>query len=281
MSASIKVDASDLIDVMNNFAEVTGKSIPQLVRAHARLCAVELANRTQPFSAGANKSKARTTGVERVKNDIGKVIKTRSTLDDMIAKVRTDDIKARLKELLARGKYDAFTRVFSNIGFLKKWGELHFIKKGQFQDIHGKSRNARTGRTKNRASALFVANEKALASYANKIARRVGLSKSGWARCAEQIGGTKGRATRGIPGWVSRQKDASGTVKDNSRSKLNPNFVMTNNVPWLDRICPPGEQRKSLNIARDKMVKFMMRAMREATKKKAKLAAVVDSATSQ
>jgi len=281
MQASIKVDASDLTNVMNHFAEVTGKSIPQLVRAHARLCAVELANRTQPFSAGSNKTKARATGRERVKNDIGKVIKTGKTLEEMIAKVRAGDIQARLRDLLARGQYEAFTRVFRNIGFLKSWGEMEFIKRGQFQSIHQKYRNNRTGRTKNRASQLFVANERALASYANKIAKHVGLSKSGWAECARQIGGVKGSATRGIPGWVSRQKDAKGTVKDNSRSKLNPNFVMTNEVPWLSRICTPGEQRKSLNIARDKMVKFMMRAMREAAKQKARLAAVVDSATSQ
>ena len=101
-------------------------------------------------------------------------------------------------------------------------------------------------------------------AYIEGVAKRVGIAKSGWARCAEalpQVIG--GKMTRGIPDWVVNQTKASGSIQNHLSDKENPRVLMTNNVPWVDRICPSDEQLKASQVVIAKMKKQMEKILKK------------------
>lgn len=99
-------------------------------------------------------------------------------------------------------------------------------------------------------------------AYINKIIKRVGTAKAGWASCAQQLGGW-----RGIPGWVTRHagKAVLGNVYDATGGQGSQQFVrMTNRVPWIDKCLNAGQIRRALDIQRGKMVNAIRIALSKA-----------------
>jgi len=232
-------------EIIKDYASIKETTIPEAVRANARLLCVELARRTQPFGTKA------ADGEERVRRDIGKVIKTNETLEQMAQRVDKIRIRERLNTLIERNRLDVVERVMRNIGFLQKWSDMESA--ASFRDIHKRNRNSTTGRTFRRADKLYIANKPALDTYTDEIARRVGLSKAGWAECANEIGGT-----RGIPGFVTRNMGkGNGSVRNSLADKDNPHVVLTNSTPWISRICPPTEVLNALSITKTKAKRML------------------------
>lgn len=267
----ITVNADNLTSVLLQYATLTGKGITELMRSNARLCAVELANRTQPFSvgkgAGAN---AKTAGESRTANDIGKVIKSKDRLEEITSKTQSEKLRANLSNLAASGRWDALRAVFQNLGF----GVIEFVSSPQaFQAAHKYNRSRATGRTFKKADKLYIATS-GLPAYIKEIVKRVGLSKSGWAECARQIGGVKGDAARGIPAFAKRHNAGFGKVSE-SIAGAKTSFTLINTIPWADKVCRPSEQRAALTIAKTKMMEQMRRAIKAAAKPKTDMKSVI------
>jgi hypothetical protein len=266
----ITVNSDNLKSVLTQYGVLTGKGIPDLMRSNARLCAVELANRTQPFSVGkGGGSSAKIAGQTRTANDIGKIIKTRDRLNEIFDKTQSDSLRTSLKNLAASSKWDELRSVLQKVGF----GAVEFISGQAIRAAHRASRSKNTGRTFKKADKLYIATS-GLPSYINEIVKRVGLSKSGWAECARQIGGVKGDAARGIPAFAKRHQAGFGKVSE-SGSGANTSFTLTNSIPWADNVCRPSEQRTALTIAKTKMIEQMRRAIKAASKPNADIQNII------
>lgn len=255
MAGKFKFDKQKFVEILDDYSKIVEKSIPDCVALNARLLCVELARRTQPFGTKPD------SGIGRVEKDIGKIIKTDGKLEEMFDEIGKTKIRDRLFRLLQQRRYDVIKIILERIGFLKKWGELEVTS--DFKTIHQEHRKPRDGRTRDRGNKLYIA-EGNLPAYIEGVAKRVGIAKSGWARCAEalpQVIG--GKMTRGIPDWVVNQTKASGSIQNNLSDKENPRVLMTNNVPWVDRICPAGEQLKASQVVIAKMKKQMEKILKK------------------
>ena len=279
--ASIRLDSSDFRQVLANHAEFARQTVPQLVRAHARLCAVALANRTQPFSENAQDKKGLELGQKKVKRDVNKVIKDRQDLDIKAELIQDESIKARARKLLSSGNLQAIGALFQKIGFAKGGFEV-LSGKASIKNAHTSSRSKTSGRAY-RPKTLFLTED--VEKYSNEVAKRVGMSKAGWAECARIIGksnGLKGDGARGIPGWAKKkQARVNGAVKDATRNTSEPYVVLWNKIPWVSRICKKSEQDFAVRIASDKMVKSFEKALIEAAKSNTKMRKIADYLTSQ
>ena len=65
------MESKDLDAMLDAYSQLQDVTIPDLTRKHARLLAVELANRTQPFSVGkGGGAKGKERGTKRTRFDI-------------------------------------------------------------------------------------------------------------------------------------------------------------------------------------------------------------------
>ena len=261
-----KFEAHKLESILKEYAEIRKVEIPKAVLINGRLLAKELARRTQPFGTKPD------AGQQRVKNDIGKIIKTDSRIEEMIDKVDDGKIADRLKELWRKRRFDVLETVFHNIGFLNKYGDMEFIRDPY--GPHQSNRNPRTGRTRRNADKLYIA-KKDIGAYIEKFSKRVGLSKAGWAVAAEALPPTVAnkRSSYDFPAFVKANMDrASGSAQDNTSNITNPTVKLTNSTPWIDRICPATEQIRAVSIVIARMKSQMARIL----KKRQKANAVAD-----
>jgi hypothetical protein len=227
-----KFEAHKLESILKEYAEIRQVEIPQAVLINGRLLAKELARRTQPFGTKAD------AGQQRVRNDIGKVIKDSTRVEEMIDKVSDGRIAARLKQL------------------------------SDPKGPHQANRDPRTGRTRKKGDKLYIA-QNDISSYVEETAKRVGLSKAGWAVAAEGLPSTVAnkRSSYDFPAFVKANMDrASGSAQDNTRNIANPTVTLTNATPWIDRICPATERMNAVSVVISKMKTQMAKILKERKK---------------
>jgi hypothetical protein len=174
-------------------------------------------------------------------------------------------IAARLKQLWNARRFDVLELVFRNIGFLNKYGDMEFITdpKGP----HQANRDPRTGRTRKKGDKLYIA-QNDISAYAEETAKRVGLSKAGWAVAAEGLPSTVARgSTYDFPAFVKDNMfRASGSAQDNTGNLTNPTVTLTNSTPWIDRICPATEQMNAVSIVIARMKTQMAKILKKRMK---------------
>jgi hypothetical protein len=262
MSGKITVDSKELDEILKNHELFVKKSVPEMVRKYSRLCAVELANRTQPFSVGTGAGKkAEGLGKGAVDKGVGTVIAGPAALQLIVDKTTSEKLKAQLQGHLTSNNMKAFGSALKAVGMYK---DYEMLSKSQLGDAHKNHRSKKTGRSYSPKKEFLTAAN--LGAYIKKVQKRVGLSKSGWADCARKIGGIKGDGARGIPAFAKAKRHGShGHVTFKLKGK-NPSIAMRNDIPWISRICPSSEQKKALGIAKDKMIKEMNQRLKAATK---------------
>jgi hypothetical protein len=245
-----KFDSDKLEKILGEYAELRSVEIPKAVLINGRLLAKELMRRTQPFGIRQE------SGEKRVEYDIRRVIKDGDHLERMADKVQAERIKNQLKSLIRSGRFDAVKIIFERIGFLRKYGDMEIVS--DHKRPHSANRNPRTGRTGSRGDVLYVS-QSGLKNYVEETARRVGLSKAGWAEAAEALPSAVGRGnTYDFPQWVKRNTGkGNGSAQDKTSNASNPTVVLTNSTPWIDRICPATEQIKARSIVIARMKKQM------------------------
>lgn len=242
MSDQITVAIRDekLSRLINRFAVYRNKTVPEIVRAQARLVAVNLAHNTQPYGSD---DAARFKGTNAVRNDLGRVFIGATRVFQIVQNAPEN----KVSQWLGRAVED------QNIEDIKKaWlilsGREIAASRHVVPSWHKDQRNRR-GRVKRTAKPMIVTMQSSIDSYSRKKEKLVGFGKSGWAAAAKLLGGT-----RGIPGWVSRNKGPGGAT-DKTRGQTNtPHVILHNRVTYVSMILPDSEIRKAINLQKDKMI---------------------------
>jgi hypothetical protein len=264
MAVKIKSDTSQLDEIFANFQKFTKQTIPILVRRHARLLAVELANRSQPFSVGGKSKGAKQLGQNAVNNDLSKVFRNKSSLQGIVDKTQNESIKKRLQKTLDSGNNRKIGEIFKSVGMIN---EFELIAKSGLKEKHKSQRSPRSGRTWSPKKIMYIATGQSLSAYTKEVQKRVGFSKSAWAECAEYIGGVKGNPTRGIPAFAkSKDNIAKGVIQDGIKSR-NPFIRMESRLPWASKILPISEIKHAHHIVRENMIKQANYMIKHASKK--------------
>lgn len=276
MSATITLDKSGLEGMFEYYAQVKKRSVPDALRINARLLAVELARRTQPFGDKTGKEKIGEGAIVRDliggKNRYGVFAALK---DYMIANAEQSRASDNVRLFVTK---DGRVYGTDKAHYLPDatQGEMRSIHKSKF--VNGKMSSA-GGRTRDIGRWKFVdkyyVQKKELDDYVATQKKKVGIAKSGWAACAKALkGAVKGSPTRGIPGWVTRHlKDYTlGNVQDLADDPANARIVLTNTCRYIDKVCPESERNAAVVIVVNKMLKEMQRILRYERKKAAQAA---------
>jgi hypothetical protein len=297
MKISAMTDTSDIRSRMREYANIVGKDIQIELRRHARLACVELANTTQPFGD----EKGRAKGEKAVEVDISKVFYTPTPYGGFVTQLSEMAHKShayrasksnrgfdadsatlkftdRINGYAASGNMKALERLANNF----KW---QGIEGDFYPQAHWNARTGRRAKVPKRAGnmTLVMKRQSQLDAYIERMKKKVGMTKAGWAVCADKMPETniKGSMTRGIPQWVTRNKkhrvpaassvDASSTFTDTR----NPSVKMTNAVPWTSDNLSPAQAIAAMQIARHKFVKMMNTQIKYVLRQQAKLSGAV------
>ncbi len=236
MPLRVKTNTSAVDARFKQMGWTAKNSLPGYLRQEARLTAVALAFQTQPF--GDNSQAA---GIAATATDIRRVYATPGQVyNDLDAKAQHGFWKAvsvrawdRAKQILQRA-----ARKFSGI-------QIQPFDGGA---AHRQLRNKQGRISKSQKPVMIVQDTKKLKNYVDAETKKVGFGKGGWAACAAALGGT-----RGIPGWVSRQK-SPGSVAERYHELIS-SVVMTNEVPYASEIITPAGKADAIRIAGERLAK--------------------------
>jgi hypothetical protein len=277
-------DTSSIEDMLGKFQQVSGRSIPDLVRAYARLACVQLANNTQSFTSKPDKGPAALLSqTKTVSFDIKKVIKDKESLRDRFEKsIQKQDIRDRLVKVLNAGRYDILAKIMSNVGMIHSESDFNQIagssSAGPIHKQYIRSNGKRKGRTYSPPGKVFFSTGD-LEGYITEVSKRIGYAKGGWAGCAREIGGISGDGARGIPAYAKRHNGKNFSVTDRSSDKDEPHFTMTNSTPYIRKLLDTGSELTAMNIARERMIKSIIKVFEAATKKGSNIPATTKSET--
>ena len=278
MKITAMTDTSDLRERLSEYVRVTQRETSETVRQFARVACVNLATETQPFGDGKEGQSAGETAVAR---DIYKVYypatgakflkQATRYVEGYYAKnnqssSRADKFKTRLLGYQMANNTGALAKIAADIGFTD--AQIDSFEPSR----HRSSRDSR-GRVRAAKPQLVIGGEDGLEKYIEETQRKVGLTKAGWAVCAEAIPLNRASsATRGIPQWVTRNKGrASGRIEDHSQDPTNPRVRMTNATPWTSQVLTPSQAKQALELARDNFVKYMNTAIKKTLRDEVKL----------
>lgn len=271
-------DTSDLRGRLNQYVAVTGREMSESVRQFARVACVNLATETQPFGKDAQ---AKAKGETAVARDIYNVYypatgykfhrQATKIVESYNAKSKAqggavEKFRNRLTRYQMQNNTEALAKIAADLGF-------EDVALDTFDPQRHKSRRNYRGRTSKGRGQLIIGAEEQLEKYIDKTQRKVGLTKAGWAVCAEAIPLTRASsATRGIPQWVTRNKGrATGRIQNMSQDPTNPRVRMTNLTPWTSQVLTPKQAQQALNLARDNFLKYMNTAIKKTLREKVKL----------
>jgi hypothetical protein len=273
---SVKTDTSDLRAKLREFELVVGREMSGAVRQFARKACVYLANATQPYSGKGEDGKsqgkqAKALGEKAVEVDISKVFYTpdsggfaRAIKERVANSNRSAESKskfnARLDGYIASGNKVALRKIVKDFNWQ---GVIDNVDPA----LHQQARSGPRRKVSKRRGQMYMVlggRKTAISTYINKIKKRVGIAKSGWASCAQQISvDQKQSSTAGIPAWVTRHAGSSnGSIVDQSRDKRNPRVRMTNNVPWTSQVLSNSAKKDSLRLAKENFLKYMNTTIR-------------------
>lgn len=280
MKITAMTDTSDLRGRLAEFARLTGKETSEAVKQFARVACVNLATETQPFGKDDT---AKAKGETAVARDIYKVYypaigakflnQATKAVEGYYARrgqssKLAENFKTRMLKYQMNNDTGALAKIAADIGFTD-------AQITGFDPSRHKSSRDQRGRVHGAKPQLIIEGDRELEKYVETTQRKVGLTKAGWAKCAEAIPLTRASsATRGIPQWVTRNKGrASGSIADMSNDPSNPLVKMTNSTPWCSMVLTPEQAQQALTLARDNFVKYMNNAIKGTLRARAKLRA--------
>ncbi len=247
-ATSIKVDTSGADELFRKMGWTIKNSVPGFLRQEARLVAVELARRTQPFGADAT---TRVVGEVATSSDIYRVY---TTPGKVYTDISNGANKTFWKAVKAR-QWNRASKILSKAGNVFRSTPIQSFDGGS---AHQQLRNNSGRISKTQKPVMIVQNTQALKTYVKSEMAKVGFGKGGWATCAKALGGI-----RGIPGWVSRQ-NSPGQVIENYKSEVS-SVTMTNQVPYATEILSESEKQNAIDIAKDRLAKSVKKAFKEIT----------------
>jgi hypothetical protein len=278
MKITAMTDSSDLRGRLAEFSRLVGVESGHAVRQFARVACVNLATETQPF--GNNKD-GQAAGETAVARDIHKVyypasgskflnqaVKVAEHYDSQNGKkTSADKFKNRMLRYQMENNSGALAKIAADMGFTR----------AMIDDFDAAAhKNSRDGRGRVRGANPYLvigSGEQQMERYIEQTQKKVGLTKAGWAKCADAIPLDRASAsTRGIPQWVTRNMSrATGSISDQSQDPANPKVIMTNSTPWTSVVLTPERTQHALNLARENFVKYMNTTIKKTLRAQVKL----------
>ena len=270
---ALTFQAESVDDMLAKFAQLSGRGIADLVRANARLAAVELANRTQPWTGKNDKGSDVLGKVSKtVTTDVKKVIKTKDDFETYISSAVQDErIKQRLLQVARAGRYDLLGKIMFNCGMITSEDNIHRVTAESDHSSKHKEFRDSNGRTY-KPPGQFNISQGSLSTYIQNVLKRIGYAKSGWAECARKIGGIKGDGARGIPAFAKRQRGNNFNVQKISDQQ----FEMTNSTPYIDRLCNSSAKSAAVDKASENLLKSLIKAFDAASKKESIMKEIIE-----
>ena len=268
MIEKITVDDRELQQALLRFYKT--KTPAQVLRAQARLMAVNLAFQTQPFggskAVGGQQESAKSQGEGAVAADIAQVIRIPSNVYQQIEKQAIGAGRA-FYAMIKKGDFDLAKNLLIRL-------RVPGLIEAQVGPMDGRyHKQAQTPipkrpRIQKTQKPLLITNELTkLKSYVKQVQKKVGIAKAGWAACAMQLGGTQGRMEtnvqgqqqQAIPAWVKRHAGnrAAGTVVDQAENFLVGKINMINHVPWVSNCLTDQQAQKAIDIQAEKMLRAL------------------------
>lgn len=238
-----------ILEAVQDFTTVTGRTLGDEIIAIARLTAVELARRTQPF--GADRA-AQATGENRVKGDIGRVFATPPSIFSLLENLDPQE-SGYFWEAYRHRDFASMMEIMQHNSL-----RIESISDAPDPQVHSAART-RAGKVhKNYKPRQLVLREERLKTYIRKKQRMVGFAKAGWAKAADACGGH-----RGIPAWASgRHKNAAGGAII-SRDIVRPTIRLINSTTYVSQILPEREQQAAIHSAMDRQLKRIQRMIQQ------------------
>jgi hypothetical protein len=278
MKITAMTNTSDLRGRLSQFSRIVGIEKSEAVRQFARVACVNLATETQPYG---NDRSGKDIGEAAVARDIYKVYypATGSKFLNQAAraveghdarkgkKSSVDKFRNRMLRYQMEGNDGALAKIAADIGYTRAMVD-------SFDPSYHQSVRDGRGRVRGANPYLVIGSgERDMERYISQTQRKVGLTKAGWAKCAEAIPLTRASsATRGIPQWVTRNLSrASGHIVDESQKLGNPSVTMTNATPWTSMVLTPKQAQEALKLARVNFVKYMNTAIKKTLRAQAGL----------
>jgi hypothetical protein len=286
VTITAKTSTADLRNKIKTYSEITSKDGADALRRHARIAAVDLCNSMAPYSHKRG-AQAKAEGEGAVQRDILKVYypatggRFRSQATGIArgylqGKGRSNASEAaeKFKDRLLRYQMNDNTEALAKIAADMKFRDVMVDRFDS--NRHRQERDSKGRVNRNAAPALVIGAEKELERYIDKTKKKVGLTKAGFAKAAAAIRTSReGDPMAGIPAWVKRHVGrASGAINDRTHGGLlnrNIGVRMMNQTPWASNTITPSQIAKSLQITRNKFVKYMNTQIRYELKRRAGL----------
>jgi hypothetical protein len=211
----------------------------EIIRA-ARLCAVSCSRSTQPYG---NTPASKKIGEAAVMRDICKVYSYPSPLFLAIRSRHPQDAGA-FWEAYKKRDQAAMQAAMERAGYGMA------IAQRPDPALHQAARTGRRGGVRSRQSSQLLLQPGSREKYIKAVQKNVGFGKGGWARAAEQLGGT-----RGIPAWAgSKQPGAPGRAIITPHA-TKPKVVIENDVGYIHEIITPTQISEAVAIAYERLFK--------------------------
>ena len=265
MGASVTLEKTGMEEFFEFYAKARQKTMPEVLRINARLLAVELAHRTQPYG----------------KDDSVKKVGESAIARDLLGGKGRYGIFAPITEFIGQNAEENSTgtiRLFANKkGEVYGTDKAHFLTSATPASMRGIHKGAfNNGRVSSAGSSdrkigrwvfinKYFVPKTSLSKFVAAQQAKVGLAKSGWAACAKQLkGAVKGSPTRGIPRWVTRHLGdfGFGYIQDNADKADNPSITLTNTCRYADKVCPENTRAAAVAMVKQNMVKQVLSMLR-------------------
>ena len=287
MKITAKTNTKDLRQRMANYARIVGRDAADALRRHARIAAVDLCNSMTPYSHGVS-AKAKGLGEAAVQRDILKVyhsatgarFREQATRVARAHAMRSNNKNVRgqaekFKDRLLRYQMSDNTEALAKIAADMKFRDVMIDRLDRNRH---KVERGPDGRVKNPAPVIVIGADREIERYIEETKRKVGLTKAGFAKVAAAIPTSlQGDPMKGVPAWVKRNVSrASGRMTDRTRGAFiekvgNIGVGMDNTTPWASNTITPSQVRRSLDVTRQKFVKYMNHSIRGELKRRAGL----------
>ncbi|WOO40379.1 hypothetical protein [Rubellicoccus peritrichatus] len=228
MKLTATVDDRVLKSKLRRLSAANGKTIPQVTKQSARRVSVNLAYQTQPHGFS---SRAHGRGKRKTAIDVRNVFLSPSKAFDAIAR-RSEDLASAFWLFLQNNQYAKARKIAMEEGI--------DLTRSLQKQRHSSARNSKGRVPKKNSQQTVVPDDAKRDKYLQKIQKRVGLAKAGWAACARLLGGT-----RGIPAWAKGKKGVSkvsGSVIE-SRGSRSVNYQLHNRVPYASDVLSSSSAR--------------------------------------
>lgn len=255
----------DVQQMLQRYSDFTGKSVPELTKSAARIVAVSMANRTNPFSVGKDGGKkGRRQAQEKVARTINSVFSAQRRIEKIIDKTKDEKLAARLQRMADAGRWKELGKILYDMKLIQT--PLEIIGLNKMEGIHSRYLKTR------KKEGFYYAPK--IETYIKRVQQRVGFTKAAWADVARKLNAVKGDGAKGIPAWAKKRKFGTfGKVIDRSKDLGNSNVTMTNTLNYSKEVLTDGAMRQALQDGRYRMLKMIKMAFAAAKKKGANMQA--------